>query len=386
MIIGSKELIRDINSKLVLETVLSKTPISRAQLSKELGLTKATISTIVQDLIDRNLLLEIGNDNTEFGRKPILLSFNKDAGYALCIDIGVTECHLLLSNLIGESIHTTQFNSPKDINQLCPLLIHYIDSTIDGLPSSPYGIVGITLSIHGVTHDKDIVFTPYYDISKLNLVKQLEDVYTIPIYIENEANLSAIAEHSFCYHNADIASVSIHSGIGLGLIMNHRLVKGYQGYSGEIGHTIINIDGLSCPCGNRGCLEQYVSEAALLKEFCRRKGIVHTSFIEFASYYEKGDSDAAIVIQHFFQYMGVCLNNILNTYNPEIIVINSKFTTYYPEFIKCITSRLTSRMNNYTNIVNSNLADQASLLGGVCVSVQAFLGVKRLKFKKVQKV
>ena len=89
MVTGSKELIRDINTKLVLETIINNTAISRAAIAKYLGLTKATISAIVQELINKKLVIEIGSDDTSLGRKPILLSINKKAGYVLCIDIGV---------------------------------------------------------------------------------------------------------------------------------------------------------------------------------------------------------------------------------------------------------------------------------------------------------
>ena len=89
MVTGSKELIRDINTNLVLETIINKSAISRAAIAKYLGLTKATISAIVQELINKKLVIEIGSDDTNLGRKPILLSLNKKAGYVICIDIGV---------------------------------------------------------------------------------------------------------------------------------------------------------------------------------------------------------------------------------------------------------------------------------------------------------
>ncbi|MBP5305806.1 MAG: winged helix-turn-helix transcriptional regulator, partial [Lachnospiraceae bacterium] len=89
MVTGSKELIRDINSTLVLECVLKNKRISRADIAKELGLTKATVSTIAYDLMDKGFLKEVGNANTSAGRKPILLQFDAAAGYIISIDLGV---------------------------------------------------------------------------------------------------------------------------------------------------------------------------------------------------------------------------------------------------------------------------------------------------------
>lgn len=384
MVIGSKELIRDINNNLVLETIIQKSPISRAALSKELGLTKATISTIVQDLIDRNLVIEIGSDNTELGRKPILLTFNKQAGLALCIDIQLETCTAVLSNLQADTLNIDSFDSPKDPNDLPDVLCSYVKNILVHLPETIYGLVGITLSIHGVTYEKEIKFVPYYNLAGISLSEQLETKFHIPVYIENEANLSAIGENTFVYDHADLASVSVHTGIGLGLIMGNRLVKGYKGYTGEVGHTIVNVDGRPCPCGNHGCLEQYVSEKVLMNEFASKKGKDYISFDNFISYYVKGDEDAKEIIHTFIKYMSVGLNNILNSFNPEIVVINSNFTSKIPELTDYIIDSLASQMNNFGSIKASSLEGKASMLGGLCVAIRSFLGINYLRLQNIR--
>lgn len=381
MVIGSKELIRGINNNLVLETIIDKSPISRAALSKELGLTKATISTIVQDLIDRHLVVEIGSDNTELGRKPILLTFNKEAGYALCIDIQPDVCSTMLSNLQADILKQDQIETPEDPKELASTLIAYVKNLLKNLSSSHYGLVGITLSIHGVTYDNDVKFAPYYNLSNINLAVMLEESLDIPTYMENEANLSVLGEKSLVYANSNLASISVHSGIGLGLIINNHLVKGYKGYAGEVGHTIIDIDGRPCPCGNHGCLEQYVSEKALLKDFASMKGLKHVGFEDFAKAYGENDTDAKEIVNRFVKYMSVGLNNILNSYNPEIIVINSSFTSHYPALTEDIIKQLSSRMNNYSSILPSSLNGKSSLIGGLCVAIKNFLGIKHLKMQ-----
>ena len=379
MIIGSKELIRDINTNLVLETIIDKSPISRAALSKELGLTKATISTIVQYLIDKQLVIEIGSDNTDLGRKPILLTFNKDAGYALCIDIQPSYCCSILSNLQADSLRQDTIVTPESPKDLPNTLIQYVKDLQSTLTPSHYGLIGITLSVHGVTYQNDIKFTPYYDLSGINLANELEEQLNIPTYLENEANLSALGESTIVHDNSNLASISVHSGIGLGLIMNNHLVNGYKGYAGEVGHTIIDIDGRPCPCGNNGCLEQYVSEKALLKEFSSLKNMKSASFEDFKEAYKNNDSDAKTIVDLFIKYMSVGLNNILNSYNPEVIIINSSFTSSYPELTEEIIKKLSSRMNNYSSILPSSLNGKSSLIGGLCVAIKNFLGIKYLK-------
>ncbi len=382
MVTGSKELIRDINTKLVLETIINNTAISRAAIAKYLGLTKATISAIVQELINKKLVIEIGSDDTSLGRKPILLSLNRKAGYVICIDIGVDTISALLADLIGEDCSLKQIKTPKNPANIINVLIELIDSM--KLPkNSPYELVGITLGIHGLVNNNQISFTPYYDLSGINLADNLEKHFSTPVYLENEANLSVIGENTFQYDYSNIANISVHSGIGLGIIIDHKLYTGYNGRAGEFGHTIIELDGRQCPCGNKGCLEQYVSERTLLNDFAKLKALPDVSFDDFRAAYEQGDSDAEEIMNDFVKYMSVGVNNILNAYNPDIVIINSSFTIFFPHITQKIEAALTSKMNSFIRIVPSVLQDTSILLGGICVAIKGFLGVDLLKLNHI---
>ncbi len=379
MVVGSKELIRDINTNLILESIINVNSISRATLAKNLGLTKATVSAIVQDLINKKLVIEIGSDDTTKGRKPILLSFNQRGGYVISIDLGINQISLLLSDLKGENRKLKQYNNSAPSFHIVALLKKIINDTLTELPTTAYGVIGISLSIHGVVYNNSIVFTPYYSLEQIELKKELEDIYHIPVYIENEANLSVIGEKTFCYDYPNIINISIHSGIGIGIISQNKLYTGYNGYAGEFGHTIIVPDGKPCPCGNHGCFEQYASEKALMQEFSKLKNLPLTDFNSFISYYKKGDPDAQIIINEFIKYMSIGVNNILNTFNPDIIIVNSSFVTYIPNILDRIEASITSRMNKYCTILPSKLQDTATLLGGTCICIKNFLGIKYLQ-------
>lgn len=378
MVTGSKELIRDINTRLVLETIINNVSISRAATAKQLGLTKATVSAIVQDLINRKLIIEIGSDDTSLGRKPILISLNKKAGYVISIDLGVDTVTALVSDLTGEDFSLKQIKTPAGTSQLISVLIRLIES-MKQPECTPYGLVGITVGIHGVTIDNRVSFAPYYNLTGIDISGELEQHFNTPVYLENEANLSVIGEKTFQYDYANIANISVHSGIGLGIIINHQLYSGFSGRAGEFGHTIIEIDGRHCPCGNLGCLEQYVSERVLLQEYASRKGLGQTSFETYRQAYEEKDTDALFIMERFIKYMSVGINNILNAYNPDIVVINSSFTIYFPDIVREIENCLRSRMNSYISIVPSVLQDTSILLGGACVAIKYFLGIENLK-------
>ena len=123
---GSKELIRDINSHLILEIILREGKISRAALSKQSGLTKATVSAIVLELIEKNLVIEVGSDDTSMGRKPILLTFNASCGHVLSIDLNVDTIAAMTSNLLGENCRLKQYPNTTDRDTILPLLISVI--------------------------------------------------------------------------------------------------------------------------------------------------------------------------------------------------------------------------------------------------------------------
>lgn len=386
MVVGSKELIRDINTNLVLESIINTGPISRAAIAKNLGLTKATVSAIVQDLIDRSLVTEIGSDDTTKGRKPILLSFNQKEGYVISIDLGVEHISLLLSDLKGDNRVLKEYKNTAPSFHIIDTLKKIIEEVLAELSPTIYGVIGISLSIHGVVYNNSVVFTPYYSLEQIHFKRELEEIFHIPVYLENEANLSVIGEKTFWYHYPNIINISIHSGVGVGIVLQNKLYTGYNGYAGEFGHTIIVPDGKPCPCGNHGCFEQYASERALMGEFARLKNLPQIDFPSFVAYYEKGDEDAYFILDVFVKYISIGVNNILNTFNPDIIVINSSFVTYFPQIIDRIESSIKNRMNKYCTIVPSKLQNLAILLGGACISIKNFLGIKYLQLNSSQSV
>lgn len=372
MITGSKELIRDINKQLVLDLIQKSGPISRAAISKGLGLTKATISAIVQVLLDQHLACEIGSDDTKKGRKPILLQFNKTCGYVISIDLSTDYITIMNANLAGENCALKRVENHTDNTNVISVLAGLIDEMIGKLPESTYGAVGISLGIHGVVHDNHPVFVPYSPYTDIDFAKELEVHFEIPVLLGNEANLAALGEWTHNYQTPNMLSISVHSGIGIGIIMDNALICGQNGYAGEFGHSIISVDGRPCPCGNFGCFEQYASERALLKSLSGVKGRKITAD-EFAVLYQKRDEDAVKTMKDFIKYMAIGVNNLLNTFNPEIIVINSTFTMNFPEVTNDIHQALSNYMQRYCHIAPSLLQDIAILLGGVSVSVRHFI-------------
>ena len=379
MKLGSRELIRDINSKLVLETIVNRQPISRAAISKELGLTKATVSAIVQDLISAGMVLEIGSDDTSLGRKPILLSFHKDCGYAVSVEIGTAFLSAMRSDLLCQERVIRKAPTPPagDLaGALCTLI-----RSLCGPDGSTDGLVGICLGIHGITKHNEIIFTPYYEIEDIPLSSLLSEQFHVPVFVHNEANLSAIGEYSMLSgRHKNIAGLSIHSGVGMGLILNGRLYSGHTGRAGEFGHTVILRGGRRCPCGSRGCLEQYTSERAVLADYAAAAGKDKAAVAEFASAVRANDPKAAGVLDEFIQNLSIGVSNILNCFDPEILFINSSFTREFPDLCERILAALAGSARRDLTLLPSRLEESAVLIGGIHIAVQNYLGIDHLSF------
>lgn len=378
MITGSKELIRDINIHLVLETIINHGPISRASIATTLGLTKATISAIVSSLIEQQLVREIGSDDTSLGRKPILISLCEESGHIISIDLGVDTIYILCSDLKANHCSLKQHPNHYSHRDIIAGLKTIIKESMEELPKSPFGVVGISIAIHGVVDKNEATFTPYYAYEGIPFASELSAEFHVPVLLENEANLSIISEKTFCHNLANMIGISVHSGIGIGIIINDKLYTGFDGNAGEFGHSIVVVNGRPCPCGNEGCLEQYASERAILRDFAATKGLSHVDIDTFIAYCLDKDSDAVEMLDQFIKYMSVGINNLLNVFNPEMIVINSSFTMNLPYIIPGITASLKNRMNKHCTLVSSGMQDSSILMGGVCICIKHFFGINYL--------
>lgn len=370
---GNQEFIRELNRAHVLETLIHSSPLSRADLAKKCHLTKATISAIVQELLDAHFICEIGNGETALGRKPILLQFNQTCGYAISIDIGVHAFTVLISDLKGENCTLKEYKRDGfeiTVDELSQIISH----TITAIPSCPYGVIGICLGVYGVVDGKEVLFTPHYHLeNKKNFCRLLEKRFQIPFFIENDANLSVLGESVLHYDKKNMIYLNIHSGIGSGILIDGKVFKGKRGYAGEIGHTILVPNGRPCSCGNRGCLEQYASETAILKDYALTKGLSSVSIEDFVRDYQGGFPNAQKLMDDFILYMSICINNLILTYNPELIVLNSSFTSYIPGICERIRDALENVNRDSVCLVTGDMQDVSELLGGIAICSHHFI-------------
>ncbi|MBC1718033.1 ROK family transcriptional regulator [Listeria welshimeri] len=373
----NRTVIRESNERIVLNTIAQKGPHSRALLSDTIGLNKATISDIVKKLIAQKLINEVGiGESTNLGgRKPIMLELNAKAGFSVSVDIGYNYIDVMAQRLDGTAYKRELFpfiviKRETIIQKISDIL----DVFLSSLPKSPFGIVGILIAIHGVVLDNQIQFTPAYDLAGLDFSSALHEQFACPIYLENEANLLAVSDHTKEESYANLVSISIHSGIGSGVILNNELYTGINGYAGEIGHMqIVTENGRPCPCGASGCLECYASEKNILDTYQTRTGNKNALVTDLCRAFTEKEEEAMAVINDMVRYLATGIQNLTALYNPEIIFINSEISRLIPDFTKQIESRLTSFTSKNIAIKESHLGEEAILYGAGYLIIQRFL-------------
>lgn len=368
-----KYAIRELNEKLILKTIIQYKHISRADLSKITKLNKSTISSIISTFLEKNYVREIGVGESSGGRKPILIELNESAGFTLNINLGE---NFILAELMDLNNMTISKEEYLELTINSDSVLEYLSMVIDNFlnraPKSSYGIVGVCIAIHGIVHNNTLIFSPFYSFNDLDVADILNKKYQIPIHLENEANLSVIGEKTITTNIHHIISISVHSGIGAGVILDGTLFTGINGRAGEVGHMIGIIDGKECPCGNKGCIEQYSSELSLLTQYAQKSNKKSITFEQFKLDYQENIQAAHKIMDLFIQYISVIIQNIGTSFNPGIIIINSKFTNEIDGIINKINENLSSKLISGTSIYSSILGEQAIMLGAAHINVQHF--------------
>jgi predicted NBD/HSP70 family sugar kinase len=374
---GDQALIKRINTAIVLEAILREAPVSRAQISERTGLNKATVSSLVQDLIDGAIVREIGTGASSGGRKPVLLEFVAEAGYAIGIDLGVNYVRGALTDLRGhvatETLLPLHSREPETV---LPVVHQCIDGLMAQAPAAAYGIVGIGVGVPGLVDDGgNLLFAPNLQWRDVPLRRLLAERYQISVAVENEANTGAIGERIFgAGRNIDnLVYVSAGTGIGTGLILNKELYKGTSGFSGEVGHMSVEAFGKPCSCGNRGCWEMYASERAIVEK-AAASGFATLDRLLAAA--DEGLPEAVALLEEAGEYLGIGVANIVNVFNPDAVIIGNRMSLARrwiegPLRQAVIRRSLGFHLRN-VQLSFSELGERSAMLGAVQLAIAGF--------------
>jgi predicted NBD/HSP70 family sugar kinase len=380
---GDNDLIKQINLTLVLNLIREKGPISRIEVSKLSTLNRATVSSLVDELMAKKYILEVREGKSSGGRKPILVRFNSHAGYVLGLEINVDFIIATRVNLSAEiqweKILPIASNEQAILEQLYVLL----DEMITNTPASPLGIIGIGIGVAGVVNLKtgSVVITPNGTLKNVPLKHLIQSYTGINTFVDNDCNTAAMAESMFGAgtNRNQLILVSIsHQGIGVGILLDGKIFRGSDGFAGEMGHMTINMDGPKCNCGNRGCWEVYASAKTLTEKYRQSvqspTNVTVEKIIELANH---GDPHAITSLTKTGEYLGVGLSNIVNTFNPDVIILRGAIASanqwIYNPIQRTLLDRAFFLSSTYVEIIPSQFGRYAAAIGAACSIIHNLL-------------
>lgn len=351
-------------------------PLSRSALTAELGLTRATVGTLVGELIREGLLVQkSGEAPGAPGRPSLMVQARPDRYVALAAEIAVDSLAVATVGIGGQVLDQVRVNRSyrrvpprRIITELITLLLRQMGGVGDAT------VVGCGVAFYGIVRRQDgfIHLAPNLAWRDVPLGAELSAALgdAFPVTVGNDADLGGLAEYvrGVGHDSRTMLYVAGEVGVGGGLIVDGRPFGGAGGYAGEIGHLVVNPDGLTCRCGSRGCWETEIGELALLRHAGRRLGGNRRQAI--AAVLRRaaaGEPAARTAVQHVGRWFGIGLAGLVNTLNPDRVVIGGMLAELYPlvEDIVCeqLRTRSLAVARSIVRIVPSQLGGDAPLLG-----------------------
>lgn len=325
---GDPENARLINRSLILNQIRIKEELSRAELARNLSLSKMTVSTIVTDLIDEGLIIESGEGDSQRqgGRKPILLRLPDNNKFILGVDIGNTNTVVALASISGKIIR--KLRNPTRRNHSTGSIIEQIKEMFDvvliGAEIDQSRIIGVGVSIGGLVNRKsgEIILSPDFNWKNVKLQSLLEKELDIPVIVDNCTRVMALGEiwgrNASKYNN--MFYVNVGYGIGSAIVINGKI---YDNNS-EFGHIFITKKEVKCDCGKSGCLEALSSGHAIEK---LANGTIPRlddhwfTAEEVAGMADAGNSEALQIFTEAGRYLGRAIATVASLFNPDKIII-----------------------------------------------------------------
>ncbi|WP_066189722.1 ROK family transcriptional regulator [Gracilibacillus timonensis] len=389
---GDLKLIQELNRSIILETIRKYGPISRSEIAKKNELSPTTVASAVTELINDGYVNEGGTGISSGGRRPILLQFSPDNHYLIGVSISYSKITIADINLEAEinikKIYPTKgYTGAVLVNYLLQLLEDFYTKQQDHRQC-----VGISIIIQGIVDSKKgiVHYNPVLLLEDVYLRDSVEQHFQLPTWLENDTNAYVLAEKHFGHFQEveNLIYITIGEGVGAGVIVNHTLSRGESGGAGELGHTSIDWNGKPCSCGNKGCLENYISWPATAQKIMEEIEIGretmladyltnHKTFIapsEFVEAVNAGD-DLAIEINHqMAEYLSAGVVHLVHLFNPEAIILGGDVTNQNPILYACLQDMVEQRalkaLYKDVSITSSSLGKEFEMVGAASVLLQ----------------
>ena len=326
--------LRERNTQLLLSIVWEAREISRVDLARRSGLARSTVSVIVQELLRRDLVRTSHLAKSRGGRPPIVLRFNDDRYRILGVDLGASHATVCSVNLRGRVLaeETRAFDVQGDPDGALDLVVDLVERVTAATPE-PQDLIGVGLGVPSPldsAHPENLSerILPQWRGRRPRV--ELEARLGTPVFMDNDANLGALAEHQWARGASvpSLAYIKVSTGVGSGLILDGRVFSGATGIAGEIGHTAIDASGPPCRCGLSGCLEAMVGAGSLTRRLSELTGEDASNLgpEDIARAAREGDPRCTQVVQEAGRYLGIAIANLVNLVNPAEVVLGGSLT------------------------------------------------------------
>ncbi len=328
----------------VFEYVRGQGSAARSDISRALQISPGSATTLTADLIRTGLLREVAQPERGQGRgRPrVALEIVPEAGFVIGIKLGDDQHTAVLSNFAGQMIcdvtrAAKSASRPMDrvldeIDVLLTALLKKAGKNLNDVRGVGIGMAGIVDHAKGIVH-----WSPILDSEDLSFGAAFETRFALPVVLENDANMLTLSELWFGAGRikSDFAVVTIEKGVGMGLVLNNQLYRGSFGMGLELGHTKVQMEGALCRCGQRGCLEAYISDYALVREAATVLNLPAEGDggpeLTIATLYQQaaaGHLPALRIFQRAGRFLALGLSNVVHLFDPALIILSGERMTY----------------------------------------------------------
>ncbi|MDN3614558.1 ROK family protein [Vibrio gallaecicus] len=395
---GHIDHIKQVNAGRVYKLIDLKGPISRIDLSKQSQLAPASITKITRELIEAHLIHETTvQEATSRGRPAVGLQTNNEGWQFLSMRLGRGYLTIALHELGGDVLIDTKIDIHEiDQDDVLARLLHEIDEFFQTYSEQLDRVTSIAITLPGLVNSEEgiVLQMPHYNVENLALGPEIYKETGLPVFIANDTRAWALAEKLFgnSQNNENSVLISIHHGLGAGIILDGRVLQGRHGNIGELGHIQIDKNGKQCHCGNRGCLETVASSKAIREQVTERiangeqsslSELETISLENICGAAAQGDPLAVEVIEQLGQYLGSAIAMVINLFNPEKILIggaiNQAKEVLFPVIQKCIEEQSLPVYQQDLELVESRFYKQATMPGAALVKQALFDGQLLMK-------
>jgi len=382
---GNQGLVRINNQNAIIEYIRDHGPVSRADLSKILKISKPTVSTNVEALLQRNILLEVGPGTTSIGKKPTLLEFNKNHKLVLACDLSREHPYIALGNLIGDILAESKVQildaQKSSVNH--EAFICALDSMFEGVFFDKTWVDQVVIASPGIfpDHEAQQLLNPQFThLQAVKIDNLLESYFGKQVQVHNDINMAALGEHQFGAGKgySNLVYVSVGLGVGAGLIINDELYLGSRKAAGEIGFVIPltskNVSGsivnLENTIGERAIEQRLAEEAKISTESSVFEKSMTPSYGMFVDAVLNKDSLCCQLATNNMNHLAMAMANVSVVLDFECIIVGGSILSLGENYIKQLDALVNVVTPLETRVVASKLRS-AEIYGAIKVGIDS---------------